>query len=89
MKEMTLQVNLEQGLHARPASAFAKKADTFSSDIFIVKDGRKANGKSILGLMGLAVTQGAQITLQANGIDEELAISELSKMLLSKHEMHI
>ncbi|WP_206918365.1 HPr family phosphocarrier protein [Alicyclobacillus suci] len=89
MKELTLQVHLEQGLHARPASMFVKKADTFVSDIFVVKDGRKANGKSILGLMGLAVTQGSQITLQASGIDEDLAISELSKMLLSEHEIHI
>ncbi|GEO27078.1 phosphocarrier protein HPr [Alicyclobacillus acidoterrestris] len=89
MKEFTLQVHLEQGLHARPASMFVKKADTFVSDIFVVKDGRKANGKSILGLMGLAVTQGSQITLQASGIDEDLAISELSKMLLSEHEIHI
>ncbi|MFB5189453.1 HPr family phosphocarrier protein [Alicyclobacillus fastidiosus] len=89
MKEATVQVHLEQGLHARPASLFVKKANTFSSEISVIKDGRKANGKSILGLMGLAAGHGSQVTIQADGVDEEQAIQELSEFLLLEHEVEI
>ncbi len=63
MKEevRTLTVNLETGLHCRPSASFVKLANQFQSDIFVEKNGEKVNGKSIMGLLILAIEQGSQI----------------------------
>ena len=78
MVEKKVEVRLKTGLQARPAAAFVQEATQFSSDIFIEKDGKKINAKSIMGLMSLAVGTGTTITLSAEGSDEEQAIEYLS-----------
>lgn len=78
MVEKKVEVRLKSGLQARPAAAFVQEATQFSSDIFIEKDGKKINAKSIMGLMSLAVGTGTTITLSAEGSDEEQAIEYLS-----------
>ena len=55
MVEKKVEVRLKSGLQARPAAAFVQEATQFSSDIFIEKDGKKVNAKSIMGLMSLAM----------------------------------
>ncbi len=65
------------GLHARPAAAFAKTASRFACDIFVQKDGEKANGKSLISLLLLAAGQGSQLTVYAHGHDASLALAEL------------
>ena len=77
MVEKKVEVRLKSGLQARPAAAFVQEATQFSSDIFIEKDGKKINAKSIMGLMSLAVGTGTTITLSAEGSDEEQAIEYL------------
>ena len=78
MVEKKVEVRLKSGLQARPAAAFVQEATQFSSDIFIEKDGKKINAKSIMGLMSLAVGTGTTIILSAEGSDEEQAIEYLS-----------
>ncbi|RSD25114.1 HPr family phosphocarrier protein [Mesobacillus subterraneus] len=78
MVEKQVQVKLKTGLQARPAALFVQEANRFSSDIFLEKDGKKVNAKSIMGLMSLAVGAGASVNLIADGSDEVEALEKLS-----------
>lgn len=81
MVERNVTVNLPQGLHARPAGLFVKKASTFRSEIRLGKDGKYINAKSILGLMSMAVAKGQEVSLVAEGTDEEEVVNALAEML--------
>ncbi|KGX84205.1 HPr family phosphocarrier protein [Pontibacillus marinus] len=77
MVERSVTVSLSSGLQARPAAQFVQEANRFSSDIFLEKEGKRVNAKSIMGLMSVAVGPGEDITLQAKGSDEENALEVL------------
>ena len=81
-KEVTI-LN-KQGLHARPATAMVNTAAKFKSEIFICRDEKKVNGKSILGLLVLAAERGAKLTIEAYGSDEIEAVDTLVN-LVSDH----
>ena len=81
MVEKKVEVNLKTGLQARPAALFVQEANRFASDIFLEKDGKKVNAKSIMGLMSLAVSSGAEINLIAEGSDEQEAVEALEKFV--------
>jgi catabolite repression HPr-like protein len=81
MYERTVVVALEQGLHARPASNFVQQALRFASKISLTKAGRSVDAKSILGLMGLAVAKGTEITIAADGTDEVDAVDALCDLV--------
>lgn len=81
LKEKIVTVKLKTGLQARPAALFVQEANRFSSDIFLEKDSKKVNAKSIMGLMSLAVGSGVKIKLLAEGHDEQDAIDALSKFV--------
>ena len=72
-KEMTITNNI--GLHARPATFFIQKANTFKASIWIEKDDRKVNAKSLLGVLSLGIAKGMVVTLIADGQDEESAVN--------------
>ncbi|MCF6462435.1 HPr family phosphocarrier protein [Clostridium sp. Cult1] len=74
-------LNNEVGLHARPAALFVQAANKFSSNVYIELEGRKVNGKSIIGVMSLGAFHGEEITLIVNGEDEKEAMEELSKLV--------
>ncbi|MDQ1144415.1 MAG: HPr family phosphocarrier protein [Bacillus sp. (in: firmicutes)] len=76
-----VEVKLKTGLQARPAALFVQEANRFSSDIFLEKDGKKVNAKSIMGLMSLAVGSGVVINIIADGDDEEKAIHSLTDFI--------
>lgn len=78
MIERSITVELETGLQARPAAQFVQQANRFTSDIFIEKDEKRVNAKSIMGLMSLAIGTGEDIKLIADGTDEEEALKELT-----------
>lgn len=80
-KEVT--VLNQVGLHARPATFFIQKANEFKSGIWVVKEERKVNAKSLLGVLSLGITRGTEITLVADGADEEEAVNELIKLVTS------
>jgi catabolite repression HPr-like protein len=85
MVEKQVEVKLKTGLQARPAALFVQEANRFSSDIFLEKDGKKVNAKSIMGLMSLAVGSGVVINMIANGDDEDRAITALSEFIQKEH----
>ncbi|MDU2681204.1 MAG: HPr family phosphocarrier protein [Clostridium sp.] len=76
-------VNNGTGLHARPATLLVKKASSFKSDVSIEFNGKKANVKSLIGVLSLGVTKGAAITVLASGDDEALAVEEIAKLVES------
>jgi catabolite repression HPr-like protein len=81
MLEKQVEVKLKAGLQARPAALFVQEANRFNSEIFLEKDGKRINAKSIMGLMSLAVGTGSVLTLIANGQDEQEAIEALAKYI--------
>ncbi|MDX6151769.1 HPr family phosphocarrier protein [Marinococcus sp. PL1-022] len=85
MVEKTVEVNLRTGLQARPAALFVQEANRFHSNIFLEKDDKKVNAKSIMGVMSLAVRTGASVKLLAEGADEEEAAESLTEFM--KKEM--
>lgn len=82
--EKSVEVLMESGLQARPAAQFVQEANRFSSDLFLEKDGKRINAKSIMGLMSLAITKGETVTLIADGTDEEVALNALVSFITSK-----
>jgi len=75
------RVNNESGLHARPAALFVQRANSFSSDIYLELDGKKADAKSIIGVMSLGAYSGETVVLKADGSDEEKAVEGLKTLL--------
>ncbi|MDX8360638.1 MULTISPECIES: HPr family phosphocarrier protein [Bacillaceae] len=82
MVEKKVEVQLKTGLQARPAALFVQEANRYASDIFLEKNGKKVNAKSIMGLMSLAVSNGSTITLYADGQDEEEALEALCNFVI-------
>ena len=76
-----VSVKNSSGLHARPATLLVKKASSFKSDVSIEYNGKKANVKSLIGVLSLAVTKDAVIKVVASGDDEALAIEEIVKLV--------
>ncbi len=70
-----------QGLHARPAALFVRRASHFSSKVTLKKGRKSVDGKSIMGLLTLAARQGARISLVVDGVDAKEALDQLSQML--------
>ena len=76
-------INNLEGLHARPAVFFIQKANEFKSSIWIEKDERRVNAKSLLGVLSLGIMGNTQIRIIAGGPDEEQAVDELVKLVES------
>lgn len=81
MVEKQVVITNETGLHARPAAMFAKAAGKFKSSVTVVCDGRKANAKSILGIISLGAAKGKTITVSAEGEDEAEAVTSLVQLI--------
>lgn len=77
MIEKTTEVQLKTGLQARPAALFVQEANRFASEIYLEKEGKKVNAKSIMGIMSLAINRGCTVTLSIDGRDEEEAMAAL------------
>ncbi len=81
VKEVVVQNQV--GLHARPATFFIQKANEFKSNIWVEKDERRVNAKSLLGVLSLGITKGLAISIIAEGSDEEEAVSSLVSLVSS------
>jgi len=81
MIEKKIAIKNKLGLHARAAVKFVNLANRFSSSVKIVKEGNEIDGKSILGILTLAATQGTQIRLLVSGKDEEAALGALEELI--------
>lgn len=80
----TLTVQNKLGIHARPAAQFVRVASRFQADVTVVKDDESVDGKSIMGLMMLAVGWGAEIKVTADGPDEAETIDALEELVNGK-----
>lgn len=78
-KEVTITNHI--GLHARPATFFIQKANTYKSSIWIEKEERKVNAKSLLGVLSLGIAQGMTISIVADGSDESDAVNGLIDLI--------
>ncbi|AZV45196.1 HPr family phosphocarrier protein [Peribacillus asahii] len=81
MVEKQIEVQLKTGLQARPAALFVQEANRFNSDVYLEKDGRKVNAKSIMGLMSLAISSGVSVKVIADGKDEQEALESLVQFI--------
>lgn len=86
MSKHPVVVRLKTGLHARPAALFVQEANKYSSEIFVEKEDKKVNAKSIMGIMSLAISTGTEIYISAEGTDAEQAVNALVS-LVSKVEL--
>ncbi len=78
-KEVTIKNNV--GLHARPATFFIQKANSYKSSIWVEKEDRRVNAKSLLGVLSLGIVKGMTITLHADGADEDEAVEGLATLI--------
>ncbi|MDH5680518.1 MAG: HPr family phosphocarrier protein [Spirochaetota bacterium] len=81
-----IKVRNRDGIHARPSVKVVELANEFSSDIYIVKDDLRVNGKSILEVLTLAASYGTELTVEAVGDDAEEAANEVGVMLSTEFE---
>jgi phosphocarrier protein HPr len=72
------------GLHARPSAQFVQIASQFKSDVYLSKNDREVNGKSIMGVMTLAAEMGSLLTIKIDGHDEKNAMEALVNLINSK-----
>lgn len=79
VKEVTVENQV--GLHARPATFFIQKANEYKSSIWVEKEERRVNAKSLLGVLSLGIVQGTSITLIADGVDEKEAVDALADLI--------
>ncbi|AGA91477.1 phosphotransferase system HPr (HPr) family protein [Thioflavicoccus mobilis 8321] len=76
-----LKIINKLGLHARAAAKLVTCTSRFASQIQFTKDGRRVNGKSIMGVMMLAASQGSHINVEASGEDEEAAVAAIQALI--------
>lgn len=80
-RNVTIKNNV--GLHARPATFFIQKANSYKSSIWVEKDDRRVNAKSLLGVLSLGIVEGMSILLIADGPDEDAALDGLEELVNS------
>jgi phosphocarrier protein HPr len=81
-----VRITNKLGLHARPAAQFVKRARSFRSEIWIVKDGKRYSAASLIDILRANLDYGATATLEAHGVDAEEALERLEKLLAEFHE---
>jgi len=86
--EKKILIQNKLGLHARPAALFVQTANQYDSDIDVIKDGEKVNGKSIMGIMTLAIACGTEITVIASGPDAVEAVAAIEQLILGNFGEH-
>ncbi len=74
-------INNNSGLHARPATFFIQKANSYPCSIWVEKDERRVNAKSLLGVLSLGIAKGMSVTLLADGQGEESALNGLCDLI--------
>ena len=78
-RSVTIQNSV--GLHARPATFFIQKANAYKCTVWVEKEDRKVNAKSLLGVLSLGIAKGMTITLIADGQDEDAALDGLTALI--------
>ena len=86
MLDKTVTIRNKLGLHARAAVKFVNTANRFGADVRILKDESEIDGKSILGILTLAATQGTTIRLVISGKDEDAAMAALTELIANRFD---
>ena len=81
MQSKTIKISMKEGVHTRPAAIFVREAGKFQSEIHLTSSDVTVNGKSIMGILMLALGQGSEVIIMADGPDEEKAVDLLSGIL--------
>ena len=84
MKKTTVTISNKLGLHARASAKLTKLASSFSCDVFMSRNGRRINAKSIMGVMMLAAGLGAEVEIETDGEDEQQAMDALRALIADK-----
>ena len=84
MIQKSIQIKLETGLEARPVAMLVQVASQFESTVYINSENRKVNAKSSMGMMSMGLESGAEVTVIAEGSDEEAAVAEIENFLSAK-----
>jgi phosphocarrier protein HPr len=83
MQQKDVEIVNKLGLHARPSAKLTQLASSFKSRVFMARNGRRVNAKSIMGVMMLAAAKGSTITVETDGVDEVDALDALTKLISS------
>ena len=83
MKKKIITVELPDGLEARPAAMLVQVASQYDSRLYLESGSKRVNAKSIMGMMTLGLIAGQSITVEADGADEDQAVSEIEKYLIN------
>jgi phosphocarrier protein len=81
-----VRITNKLGLHARPAAQFVKRVRSFRSEIWVVKEGKRFSGSSLIDVLRANLDCGATATLEAHGVDADEAVEDLEKLLAEFHE---
>ncbi|HEX4986950.1 MAG TPA: HPr family phosphocarrier protein [Burkholderiales bacterium] len=81
MQRRETEIVNKLGLHARASAKLTQLAAQFAAEVWIERDGRKVNAKSIMGVMMLAAAKGAVVTIETDGADEDAAMAALVKLI--------
>ena len=84
MVKKNMTINIATGLEARPVAILVQEASKFDSSVYIESGNKKVNAKSIMGMMTLGLVAGEDVTVVAEGPDEEEAIAEIERYLSAK-----
>ncbi|HRH80552.1 MAG TPA: HPr family phosphocarrier protein [Thiobacillaceae bacterium] len=84
MLEQSIQVSNKLGLHARASAKLTQLAGQYKADVWVSRNGRRVNGKSIMGVMMLAAAQGTTLKLEIDGPDEDAAMAALAHLIEDK-----
>ena len=83
MQQRDVEIMNKLGLHARPSARLTQLASQYKCDVFMARNGRRINAKSIMGVMMLAAAKGSTVTLETDGEDEQEAIDALADLISS------
>ena len=83
MQQRDVEIVNKLGLHARPSAKLTQLASSFKSQVFMTRNGRRINAKSIMGVMMLAAAKGSTVTLETDGEDEVAAMDALAALIAS------
>ncbi len=81
MTQKSMEIRLQNGLEARPVAVLVQVASKYDSTIYLEVDGKRVNAKSIMGMMSLALHNGENVTVSADGSDEKAAVEDIEKFL--------
>lgn len=84
MNAKTFTITNKLGLHARAAATLVQVSNKYKSRIYLERDGKQVNGKSILGILTLACPQGSSLVVRAEGVDQDKALEEIGRLIENK-----